>query len=86
MTASWKLSARAAAWSCTRAGEALNRAEECCTKPASRRRPSCLRMLDGDARSSLPIWPQVEGPFLSRKRMIRLRVRFIKMLDMETTT
>lgn len=43
-------------------------------------------MLDGDTCSSLPIWPQVEGPFLRRKRMIRLRVRFIKMLDMETIT
>lgn len=34
----------------------------------------------------MPIRPQVEGPFLRRKRMIRLRVLFIKMLDMETTT
>lgn len=39
-------------------------------------------MAEGEAHSSLPIWPQVEGPFLSRKRIIRLRVRFIKMLDM----
>ena len=43
-------------------------------------------MAEDEAPSSLPIWPQVEGPFLSRNRMIRLRVRFIKMLDMGTTT
>lgn len=43
-------------------------------------------MAEGEAQSSLPIWPQVEGPFLSRKRIIRLRVRFIRMLDMGTTT
>lgn len=39
-------------------------------------------MVEREALSSLPIWPQVEGPFLSRKRIIRLRVRFIKMFDM----
>ncbi|MET3812608.1 hypothetical protein ABIB14_003742 [Arthrobacter sp. UYEF3] len=39
-------------------------------------------MAEGEALSSLPIWPQVEGPFLSRNRIIRLRVRFIKMHDM----
>lgn len=43
-------------------------------------------MAEDEAPSSLPIWPQVDGPFLSRNRMIRLRVRFIKMLDMGTTT
>lgn len=43
-------------------------------------------MAEGEAPSSLPIWPQLEGPFLSRNRIIRLRVRFIKMLDMGTTT
>lgn len=43
-------------------------------------------MVEREALSSLPIWPQVEGPFLSRNRIILLRVRFIKMLDMWTTT
>ncbi len=43
-------------------------------------------MFEGDAWRLVPIWPQLEGPFLSRKRTIRLRVLFIKMLDMETTT
>lgn len=39
-------------------------------------------MVEREALSSLPIWPQVEGPFLSRNRIIWLRVRFIKMHDM----
>ena len=46
--------------------------------------PSCLRTLDGEAPTPSPISPQVDGPLLSRKRMIWLRVRFIKMFDMET--
>jgi hypothetical protein len=43
-------------------------------------------MAGEDSPSAEPTSLQVEGPFLSRKRMIRLRVRFIKMLDIETTT
>jgi hypothetical protein len=43
-------------------------------------------MTDEETPSADPISLQVDGPFLSRKRIIGLRVRFIKMLDMETTT
>jgi hypothetical protein len=44
---------------------------------------SCRRIVEGEARRPVPIWPQVDGPFLRRKRMIWLRVRFIRMFDME---
>ena len=41
-------------------------------------------MAEGEIRISAPISLQLAGPFLRRKRMIWLRVRFIKMFDMET--
>ena len=41
-------------------------------------------MADDEAWSPVPISPQVEGPFLIRKRRLWLRVRFIKMFVMGT--
>lgn len=44
----------------------------------------CRRTAEDEIRSSAPTSSQLAGPVLRRKRMIRLRVRFIKMFDMET--
>lgn len=43
-------------------------------------------MVDGDACSPAPISLHVDRPFFSKKRTIWLRVRFIRMFDIETGT